>query len=106
MDGDLLPVLRATWEAVTTTLDTGRPRAGELSFEPGPVDREVDRFDPRARLQQADQRKLIGSRAPDLEGTRLDGGRMSLADLRGRVVLLDFWATWASTATCAARKPR
>jgi peroxiredoxin len=36
-----------------------------------------------------------GSRAPAFELADLDGARrMGLADLRGRVVLLNFWATW------------
>src|SRR5712692_4922245 len=32
--------------------------------------------------------------APDVQFTRLDGGALRLKDLRGRVVLLNFWATW------------
>ena len=32
--------------------------------------------------------------APDVQFTKLDGTVMRLADLRGRVVLLNFWATW------------
>jgi thiol-disulfide isomerase/thioredoxin len=32
--------------------------------------------------------------APALTVTTLDGRRMSLASLRGKVVLLNFWATW------------
>lgn len=32
--------------------------------------------------------------APDVQFTRLDGGTLRLKDLRGRVVLLNFWATW------------
>ena len=31
---------------------------------------------------------------PEVTATRLDGVEESLADYRGRVVLLDFWATW------------
>jgi cytochrome c-type biogenesis protein len=32
--------------------------------------------------------------APDVQFTKLEGGTLRLADLRGRVVLLNFWATW------------
>jgi len=32
--------------------------------------------------------------APDVQFTKLDGGTLKLTDLRGRVVLLNFWATW------------
>src|SRR5215467_1855339 len=36
----------------------------------------------------------IGSRLPDFSVTDLQGHSLSSADLRGRVVLVDFWATW------------
>src|SRR5438552_4881630 len=32
--------------------------------------------------------------APDVQFTKLDGSPLRLKDLRGRVVLLNFWATW------------
>jgi thiol-disulfide isomerase/thioredoxin len=32
--------------------------------------------------------------APDVQFTRLDGSAMRLKDLKGRVVILNFWATW------------
>src|SRR5262249_41522447 len=32
--------------------------------------------------------------APDVQFTKLDGSPFRLRDLRGRVVLLNFWATW------------
>ncbi len=35
-----------------------------------------------------------GKRAPDFQITALDGERIQLADLRGKVVLLNFWGTW------------
>jgi peroxiredoxin len=35
-----------------------------------------------------------GAPAPGFEIERLDGARVALADLRGKTVLLDFWATW------------
>ncbi len=32
--------------------------------------------------------------APAIEGTTLDGERLSLADFRGRPVLVNVWAAW------------
>ncbi len=36
----------------------------------------------------------VGATLPEVTGVRLDGVEESLSDYRGRVVLLDFWATW------------
>lgn len=41
--------------------------------------------------------------APDAAFVRLDGSASRLADLRGKVVLVNFWAT--SCATCVAEMP-
>lgn len=44
---------------------------------------------------RATQLALIGQPAPDISvKTWLKGGPFTLEDLRGRVVLLEFWATW------------
>jgi len=37
---------------------------------------------------------LLGSPAPEFELSRAEGGSVRLADYRGQVVLLNFWATW------------
>jgi len=44
-----------------------------------------------ARLNQLD---MIGKNAPTIEGTDLDGKPVSLAKLKGDVVLVVFWASW------------
>jgi thiol-disulfide isomerase/thioredoxin len=36
----------------------------------------------------------VGSRLPDFTVDDLQGHRISSADFRGKVVLVDFWATW------------
>ena len=36
----------------------------------------------------------VGERAPDFEMTLIDGSKIRSADLRGQVVILNFWATW------------
>jgi peroxiredoxin len=44
-----------------------------------------------------------GARAPDLSFTPLDGQAMRLADLQGKVTLVNFWAT--SCSTCVKEMP-
>jgi thiol-disulfide isomerase/thioredoxin len=39
---------------------------------------------------------LAGTVVPDFEFTDFNGKRRSLSEFRGRVVLLDFWASWCS----------
>jgi peroxiredoxin len=36
----------------------------------------------------------VGQTAPDFELTLIDGSHVRLSDLRGQVVVLNFWATW------------
>ncbi|MDE2292322.1 MAG: TlpA family protein disulfide reductase [Elusimicrobia bacterium] len=45
----------------------------------------------------------VGTAAPDFHLTDLSGRTVSLADYKGKVVLLDFWATWCPS--CEAEIP-
>jgi thiol-disulfide isomerase/thioredoxin len=38
--------------------------------------------------------QLMGQAAPDFELQNLNGGSLRLSNLRGKAVLLNFWATW------------
>jgi cytochrome oxidase Cu insertion factor (SCO1/SenC/PrrC family) len=42
------------------------------------------------------QAPIVGSLAPDFELETVDGDTIRLSDLRGKVVALNFWATWCA----------
>ena len=37
---------------------------------------------------------LTGKVAPEFSGKNIDGQKINLSDYRGKIVLLDFWASW------------
>jgi peroxiredoxin len=53
-------------------------------------------------LRYASRLDLVRARmAPSFQFTTLDGQRVSLDDLQGKVVLVDFWATWCPECLAA-----
>jgi len=44
--------------------------------------------------QRSQNKYSVGMEAPDLVMNDPDGNQLKLSDLRGKVVLLDFWASW------------
>ena len=49
---------------------------------------------PGATRSQGDATALVGKPAPAFELIDIDGNAKRLADTKGKVVVLDFWATW------------
>jgi thiol-disulfide isomerase/thioredoxin len=71
-------------------------RVSGLILQMQSVDLKTDRFMLRSVSASADHRiqLSVGSVLPDFEFTDFGGTRRHLSEVKGRFVLLDFWATW------------
>ena len=58
---------------------------------------------PQAGSQTSGTQSLVGRRAPEFVRRDLTGHNLDLARLHGKVVLLNFWATWC--APCQVEMP-
>lgn len=73
----LLPVVSVVAALLVIVATSDQP----ASVQAGPTATPVDH-------------PLIGEMAPNFELPALDGGSVRLSSLRGRVVFVNFWATW------------
>jgi thiol-disulfide isomerase/thioredoxin len=100
---EVLGPVRVTLDKVDQILIGGEieQTAARLAFQQWKLENAVEpKFASGGAGEGGDSRStgvesaLVGKPAPDFELEMLGGGKFRLANRRGRIVVLDFWATW------------
>jgi thiol-disulfide isomerase/thioredoxin len=72
----------------------GRPYLEAKLLEPGTPSRPRPVVQQNPPSEREDTTKLTGEPAPGFKLESIDGKTVDLSELKGNVVVLDFWATW------------
>lgn len=54
----------------------------------------VQNLDAQKRMAEAKSKLDVGSLAPDIDLVKEDGSKVKLSSFKGKIVLMDFWASW------------
>ena len=58
------------------------------------ADKAIEQMAAHAKAKLIQKELVVGNKFPDFEEKDLDGKSLSVAKYKGKVVLVDFWATW------------
>ena len=88
------PISELRYNLGVTLLQMNRDPEGIAELQHYIKDEPNGEFSESAKKMAVNPRRARENYAPDFSFTSLDGKQISLDDLAGKVVLLDFWGTW------------